>query len=92
VIAEEFVVVKVTLDEFALVLPRLLLAGGEVVAADDELGSMTCGGVVPWNWRCSSRPRSMTGSRISQGRSANITICAPSLAADMTESSLEATA
>ena len=30
--------IKITLDEFPLVLPRLLLAGGEVVAAGDEFG------------------------------------------------------
>ena len=46
---------------------------------------------MPWYLRCSSRPRSMLGSRISQGRSANITIWAPILAAESIESSLEAT-
>src|SRR4030095_3665056 len=38
VLAEECVVVEIALDEFALVLARLFLAGGEVGAADDELG------------------------------------------------------
>ena len=38
------------------------------------------------------RTEEITGSRISHGRSANITMWAPSLAAESTESSLEATA
>src|SRR3954447_24080238 len=37
-LAEEFVVVEIALDEFALVFPRLLLAFREVGAADAELG------------------------------------------------------
>ena len=40
---------------------------------------------MPWYLRCSSRPRSITGSRISHGRSANITMWAPSLAAESIE-------
>ena len=39
-----------------------------------------------------AEPRSITGARSSHGRSANITMWAPSLAAESTESSLEATA
>src|SRR4029079_8414210 len=38
VLAEEFVVMEIAFDEIALVLSRLLLAGSEVGAADDELG------------------------------------------------------
>src|SRR5256885_1020635 len=38
VLAEEFVMVEIALDEFALVLARLFLAGGEIGAADDKFG------------------------------------------------------
>ena len=54
--------------------------------------SMSVGGSVPWYLRCKVRPCSICGTRISHGRSVNITMWAPSLAAESTESSLEATA
>ena len=41
-----------------------------------------CGGSVPWNSRCSFLPVLDHRRRISHGRSANITMWAPSLAAD----------
>jgi hypothetical protein len=47
---------------------------------------------MPWNLRCISRLRWIAGSRIGHGRSENITMWAPSRAAESTESSLDATA
>ena len=92
-LAQQFVVVEVALDELAHVLARLLLRPSRSAPQMQKSAiSIVRRRGGRGYLRCSSRLRSIAGSRIGHGRSENITMCAPSLAAASTESSLDATA
>jgi hypothetical protein len=67
-------------------------ASSRVAAQTQKSVIIITGAGTPWYVLCSARLRWIAGRRIGQGRSENITMCAPSRAAESTESSLEATA
>ena len=69
-----------------------IVAAGELDACEARMREMTRKRVITLLDPIIPRSGLFAGTRISQGRSANITWWAPSLAAESTESSLDATA